>query len=438
MNSNLTIGKLIVFILLSTALAPGPACTKKDVPWQPTDSLSKINKWVYDSMQLYYYWSAEMPAQPDYSLPAQEFFKQLLSPKDRFSWISNRSSIGAPKTSAEVFGFHYTFAPHPFNAQSLVGVITFVITGSNADSRKLKRGMLFSAVNDKIINPGNKQSIKEALQAPAAILQLVTFNSDRSALVDSARIGIQQAIVPQRSVQATKVFENNGKKTGYLAYYQCAEKDDALMLLSMQKLKNEGVAECIIDLRYNPGGSVASATKLAAMLTTSFNPNSTFITYTGNRHGGTKKQTFQQAIAFSTSVSGKNMSDLQARNLGLPRVFILTSPITASAAELLTHNLAPFTTVIRIGETTVGKDEASFTIEDQRNPRQVEWLIEPIVYKIADGLGKGNYSTGLVPDHVVVETSKLPLSPIGEPGDLPVDKALTLIYGTTAVDVINL
>ncbi|OQP44606.1 hypothetical protein A4H97_09565 [Niastella yeongjuensis] len=438
MNANMTIGKIIAFILLSTALLPEPACTKKDIPWQPTDSLGKLNKWVYDSMQLYYYWSAEMPAHPDYSLPTQEFFKRLLSPKDRFSWISNRSTVGAPKTSAEIYGFNYTLATHPFDALSLVGVITCVMPGSNADNRKLKRGMLFSAVNDQAITSANKQAIKEALQAPAAMLQLVTFNSDHSALNDSARIGIQSAVVPQKSVHATKVFEKNGIKTGFLAYYLCAEKDDALVLLSMQKLKTEGVSECIIDLRYNPGGSVASATKLAAMLTTSFNPASTFITYSGNRHGGTQRQTFQQAIAFSTSVSGKNMSDLQARNLGLSRVFILTSPVTASAAELLTHNLAPYTTVIRIGETTVGKDEASFTIDDQRSPRQVAWLIEPIVYKIADGLGNGNYSTGLAPDHVVVETSKLPLTPIGEPGDLPVDKALDLIYGTRAVNVTNL
>jgi hypothetical protein len=249
---------------------------------------------------------------------------------------------------------------------------------------------------------------------------------------------VQSGVVSQRSIYATKLFEKNGKKTGYLAYFLCAEKDDATLLQSMQKLKNEGVSECIIDLRYNPGGSVASATKLAAMLPASFNPNSTFITYRGNKHGGTIKQTFQQAIAFSGNASGKNMSDLQARNLGLSRVFILTSPATASAAELLTHNLAPYTTVIRIGETTVGKDEASFTIEDKQSPRQVEWLLAPIVYKIADAAGIGEYSTGLVPHHLVIETSRLPLSPMGQPGDLPVDKALTLIYGTTNVSVTSL
>jgi C-terminal processing protease CtpA/Prc len=434
----MAIPKLIIYALLLLAIVADTACSKKDTPYIPTDSLGKLNKWVYDSMQLYYYWTAEMPANPDYSLPAQDFFKQLLSSKDRFSYISNRSNIGPVKTTTELYGFHYTLTPNPFNNQKLVGIITCVAPGSNASNIGLKRGIMFTKVNDQTITPENRGAITQALQASTAMLQLAGFNNDRTALVDSARATLQATAFTQKSVYATKIFESNGIKTGYLAYYFCLEKDDGAVLQNIQKLKQQGVSECILDLRYNPGGSVASATKLAAMLAGNFNPANIFITYRGNRHGGTVKQSFQNAIAFSGNASGKNMTDLQSANLHLTRLFILTSPETASAAELLTHNLRPYTQVIQIGETTFGKDEASFTIEDKRNPRQIEWLIAPIVYKIADGQGKGDYSTGLVPDHVVVETSKLPLLPIGEPGDLPVDKALTLIYGTTAVTVINL
>jgi carboxyl-terminal processing protease len=430
--------KLIIYALLLWAIMPNSSCSKKDMPYVPADSLGKLNKWVYDSMQLYYYWSSDIPAKPDYSLPTPDFFKQLLSPKDRFSYISNRSSIGPVKTPAELFGFHYTLIPHPFDAQQLAGVITCVAPGGNASSIGLKRGLMFTKVNDQTITPQNKGAITQALQASAAMLQLAVFNNTRTALVDSVRIALQATAFTQKSIYATKIFESNGTKTGYLAYYFCIEKDDGAVLQSLQKLKEQGVTECILDLRYNPGGSVASATKLAAMLTGNFNPRSIFITYRGNRHGGTVKQSFENAIAFSGNAIGKNMADLESANLHLSRLFILTSPETASAAELLTHNLRPYSNIIQIGETTFGKDEASFTIEDKRNPRQVEWVITPIVYKIFDALGKGDYSTGLVPDQQVIETSKLPLSPIGEPGDLPVDKALTLIYGTTAVNVTNL
>lgn len=434
----MTIGKILIYILLSVALLPSPACTKHDAGWQPADSIEKINKWVYDSMALYYYWSADMPQHPDYSLPTDKFFKQLLSPKDRFSWISNRTTIGTAKSTADTYGFSYTFSIHPYSQQRLMGVITNVIPGSYAHNKGLKRGMIFTKVNDKVITYENKKTTKEALQAASAILQLSAFNNDLTALTDSARIGMQSAIVPQKSVYATNVYEHNGKKTGYLAYYLCAEKDDAVMLQSIQKLQQQGITELILDLRYNPGGSVASATKLAAVLAGNFNANGKFITYRGNKNGGTVVQTFQQAISFSSNATGKNMSDLQTWNLHLSRIYILTTTETASAAELLTHNLGPYSSIVRIGETTLGKDEASFPVEDLRNPRQVAWMIMPIVYKISDANGKGDYSTGLEPHHVVVETSKLPLAPIGKPGDLPVDKALMLIYGTTAVNIVAL
>jgi carboxyl-terminal processing protease len=434
----MTPGRILLYIFLSLALLPETACTKKDAGWQPTDSIGIINKWVYDSMQLYYYWSADMPAHPDYSLPTGEFFKQLLSPKDRFSWISNRSTVGGPKTAAELYGFHYTLTTHPFDAQKGVGVITCVVPGSYASARGLKRGMLFNAVNDKPVTAENGQTTLAALQAESAILNLAAFNTDKTALVDSARVGMQSSYVPQKSVYATRVFEKNGKKTGYLAYYLCAEKDDGVLLQSIQKLQQQGLSECILDLRYNPGGSVASVTKLGAVLANSFNPDSKFVTCQGNRYGGIVKQSFREAIAFSGNASGKNMTELQSLNLHVTRLFIITSRVTASAAELLTHNLAPYSNIIRIGETTLGKDEASFPIADTRNPRQVAWVLMPTVYKIADGLGRGDYSTGLVPDHLVVETARLPLPPFGEPGDLPVDKALTVIYGTTAVHVTSL
>lgn len=435
----MTIYKFIVYTIVLAAMLPGPACKKNnDLEYQPTDSLGKLNKWVYDSMKLYYYWSADMPAHPDYSLATQDFFRSLLSPSDRFSWASNRSNITQPKTSSELYGFHYALAVHPFNAQQLVGVVTCVVPGSNADNLGLKRGMLFTSVNNKVITPDTRQSTNEALRAASAILQLAAFTSDRSALTDSARVGVQSGYVPPKSVYATRVFERAGFKTGYLAYYLCDENNDGLLVQALQKLKNSGVTECILDLRYNPGGSVASATKLAATLMNSFNIGGRFITYRGNKHGGTVLQTFEQAIAYSGNANGKDKATLQALHLGLQRLYILTSPVTASAAELLTHNLDNWQQVVRIGETTLGKDEAAFPIEDLRNPRQVNWLLMPIVYKIADGLGRGDYASGLTPHYPITETSVLPLSPIGQPGDLPVDQALRLIYNSTDVSVTNL
>lgn len=414
------------------------SCSKKQEPFQPTDPLGIANKWVYDSMKLYYYWADQMPARPDYSLPTQDFFKNMLSPEDRFSWISNRTDVLAPQYTFQLFGFHYTIIRHPFNPQQLAGVITLVVPGSDAGRVQLRRGMFFTQVNNKVITDQNMKAIVGELESKAnstVLLQLAALNANGTALNDSVQVTVNQKSVTPKAVYSTRYFNKNAVKTGYLPYFLCAENEDNVLLQKVQAFKNAGITELILDLRYNPGGSVASVTKLAATLVPSFGADNTFITYKGNRNGGTVKLSFKEAILFSGNSNGKDMSYLQNINLGLKRIFILTSGATASAAELLANNLKAYTQIYLIGEKTLGKDEASFTIEDKRNPRQVDWTLTPIVYKVADVNGHGNYSSGITPDYAVNEFSKLPLLELGMPGDLPVDKALELIYGTSQVDI---
>jgi C-terminal processing protease CtpA/Prc len=428
--------KWLYIILLVIVTAQNLFCSKKTLPFEPTDEPGISNKWVYDSLKRYYYWSDQLTGKPDYTLPTQEFFEQLLSPEDRFSWISNRRSIGPAGSTPDIFGFYYSLIGHPFDAQQLVGVVTLIIPGGEADKAHLQRSMFFTRVNNTNITTANMSDIISMLSArQPVLLQLATLNNNGTALVDSAQVAIASGSISSKSVYATHVFDKNGTRTGYLAYFECNESLDFQLLDAMQKFKNAGIAELILDLRFNPGGSVASSAKLAAMLIPSFNPDQVYVTFKGNRFGGTVKQTFRQTIAFSASSPGKNMQDLQSRNPGLQRVFILTSGATVSAAEILCNNLKPYMQVIRIGTKTKGKDEASFRIEDKNNPRKVEWVLMPTIYKIFDANDKGGYNSGLLPDHEVNEFSSLPLQPMGFPGDQSVDKALELIYGSTIVGI---
>lgn len=428
--------KWVVIILLSFVSIENLFCSKKIASFEPTDELGIHNKWVYDSLKRYYYWSDQMTGKPDYTLPTPEFFKKLLSPGDRFSWISNRKDIGPAGSTADLFGFHYSLVSHPFDAQRLVGIISLVTPDGPSSRKQLKRGMFFSKVNNETTTPANMNTVIGLLNTKGAVtLQLAALNSNGTALTDSATVTVNSGYVPYKSVYATRFFEKNGVRTGYLSYVHCVDALDVEVLESIEKLKHAGVTELILDLRFNPGGSVASSAKLAAMLVPSFNPDQIYVTFKGNRFGGTVKQTFRQTIAFSGSASGKDMSELQARNLGLNRIFILTSGATTSAAEILCNNLKPYMQVIRIGTKTHGKDEASFRIEDTRNPRQVQWVLMPTVYKIFDANDKGGYSNGLLPDHEINEFSRLPLQEMGYPGDLSLDKALELIYGSTVVGI---
>jgi C-terminal processing protease CtpA/Prc len=191
------------------------------------------------------------------------------------------------------------------------------------------------------------------------------------------------------------------------------------------KFKNSGIRELIIDLRYNAGGSVASCAKLAALTASKLNSGETFAIYQGNSKEGRSSHTLQSVLNTSTNPAGREFTALQTKQLQLNRVFILTTNATVSAAELLVNNLKPFIQVIQIGEKTTGKDEASFAIAD----RQVDWVLQPIVYKLFNKNNEGDYAGGLIPQYLVSETASLPLSDIGTSEDALVGKALELIYG---------
>ena len=247
-------------LLISVLVAACFSCTRKSASFEPTDPLGIDNKWVYDSLKLYYYWSDQMTGKPDYSLPTSEFFRRLLSPNDRFSWMGNGSTVSAPKTTAELFGFQYSLINHPFQAQQLAGVVTLVAPDSYAGRNHWRRGMFFTRINDKIITPQNMQALITELQSNnQAMLQLAALNNDGSALVDSIRVAVQSGYVRPRCVYATRLFEHPAGKTGYLAYFGCVENEDQLLLESIQKCKNAAVTELILDLRYNGGGSMQEA-----------------------------------------------------------------------------------------------------------------------------------------------------------------------------------
>ncbi|HNW54035.1 MAG TPA: hypothetical protein PKN21_07175, partial [Bacteroidales bacterium] len=78
---------LIVVTLAMSALMP--SCKKDPKDPEPKKS-TYVQNWIYDNMKYWYYWTDQMPANPDTTLDPEEFFYSLLynGPEgDRFSWI---------------------------------------------------------------------------------------------------------------------------------------------------------------------------------------------------------------------------------------------------------------------------------------------------------------------------------------------------------------
>jgi C-terminal processing protease CtpA/Prc len=382
---------------------------------------------MLDSMRRFYYWSNEITVKPDYTLSPALFFKTLLSRSDRFSHLSGPD---VPPVSNVYFtyGFHYAFLQAP-GMSNYIGVVTFINKGGAADLAGLERGSYFTKVNGAAIQAQNMDAINGLLNSGSGNVVLTTATYNNGQWQEERETGISPGYMSENAVYYTRLFTQNNVRTGYLYYTSFNETYDGNLLNAFVKLRDQQVNELILDLRYNAGGSVASCAKLAALISDRLTANEVFAIYQGNQYEGRQSQTLQSVLNTSGNPAGRPFSALQARQLHLNRVFILTTKATVSAAELIINNLKPFINVIQIGDVTTGKDEASFTIRDMRNPRQVDWILQPIVYKLFNKNGQGGYAQGISPQYAVDETAQLPLGSIGSNADVLIHKGLELIYG---------
>lgn len=416
---------VFIIVQLCTFLLLQSCAPKERLPEPyPADSLGKINRWILDSMRTFYYWNEAIPAKTDASLSPGEYFKSLLSGEDRFSWISNQADVLPPSSTYHTYGFHYALV-QPSGYEGYIGVVMYVNGGGAAARAGLQRGSYFVAVNGEKMHAGNVEQVQRWLQAPEE-LQLVTADGSWS---PADTVTLYPGYLGENPVRLTRTFQSGGITTGYLYYNAFDERYDDKLLEAFAALKQAGAGELILDLRYNTGGSVAGAAKMAGMIAEKLSAAETWAIYEGNHRQGKRVNSLQAVLHTSPAAAGKQYAALQQRRLPLQRVFILATGATASAAEMVIHNLKPFIPVIQIGEATTGKDEASFTITDRRVPKQVEWTLQPIVYKLLDKNGQGGYSNGLQPQFPASETATLPLGAFGTGEDPLVRQALTIIYG---------
>lgn len=397
------------------------SCTnnEENAPVFPEGSTESVNVWVQDSMKRYYYWADQMPAKPDYHLPVKDFFKSLLSPQDRFSFIVNtEDSSSYPRSIRNMYGFDYTVIQ--LANGEVVAVIKLVLKNSPAFNAGLERGMIMTKINGKTVTAANAETITGSMK-DFTVLDLGVGNWKNGMVTDEKDVKVYYGFSFEQPV-LSKIFVKNGKKVGYLYVYDFPDGMTSVFNQKFAEFKAAGVQELILDLRYNYGGSVSAAAALCSLIPSGISSGSPFILFKGNKNGGQVKRTFAQQIAYDPKALDFNT--LRANALGLSKVYILTSNSTASAAEIVINNLKPYLQVIQIGSTTLGKDMAGFTVEDKRKPKHISWQIHPVIYKVFNADGSGEYSNGITPQIMVNEYAELPLLPLGDPAETLISSVL--------------
>jgi carboxyl-terminal processing protease len=463
----------ISIVLLFVGLLIG--CTKDDSNSVPKDL--EVNNFIWKGLNQYYLWQADVPDLADnrfgnqgdlntflksYSNPNDLFYKLLYKPArlnqtgavDRFSVIFDDYEVlegllsgNTPSNNGADYGLKYT----DDSRTTIFGWVRYVLPNSDAAAKNVTRGMIFSGVNGQTLTANNYQSL---LAANTYTINLATYANNNgvvSLTPNGQSVTLTGSTIAENATYKTSVIINGTHKIGYLmynAFYSDSANETALNN-AIGQLKSENLTEFVLDLRYNSGGSIATATRLASMIKPAYGQ------VFGKQQWNAKAQAYfeendpNDLINYFTDKIGNGQA---VNSLNLPKIYVLTSKSTASASELLINGLKPYMTVVQLGDVTVGKNVGSVTLYDSENfgkesaNKNHKYAMQPLVLRIVNSTGFGDYTNGLNPDTAYVENFAN-LGIIGDPNEplfkLAIDRIISgnrnaPVQGKVFKDVIDL
>lgn len=404
----------------------------------------EVQNFIWKGLNLYYLWQDEVTDLADDRFANQEqlntFLTDFSDPFTLFNALRVDPSLDRFSVLVEDYvylenlfqgvtknnGMDFTLRLKPDSQTEVYGVVNYVIANSDASSKNVNRGMIFYGVNG---TPLNTDNFRNLLSTDSYTINLASF--DNGAITPSGQsINLVKMELTENPVFLTKVIQTNNHKVGYVMYNGFTANYDLELNQAFGTLKNEGVTDLVLDLRYNGGGSVLTATRLASMITGQFTGQ-----LFAKQQWNPKIQNYFEANNPSQLVNNftNSIGNATLNSLNLTRVYILTTGGTASASELVINGLKPYISVVQIGTKTVGKNVGSVTLYDSPtfnkenvNPNHT-YAMQPIVIKTINKDGFGEYQDGIVPTNVQLEN----------PGNMGVLGSENEPYLNTALGLIN-
>lgn len=416
---------LLSFVVLFTACEKDEeslATNIKDPGSKPTSEVSEdleVEDFIYRGMNDIYLYKADVPALADtyfsdnnekeeylagFSSP-EYLFEALKYSQDRFSFMTDdyeeleNSFKGINSGTA---GMEYGLGKIS-GTSNLFAFLQYVTPGTSADEAGLKRGTVFTEVNGQKLTVNNFTSLLSA----GTITINIGYVEDGKLILTDETVTLNHSSYTENPIHMAKTLNVDGRKVGYLMYNSFVGDFDDELNDAFSQFKAEGIQDLILDLRYNGGGSVESAIDLASMITGQYNGeifmkeqwNDEYQKYFESQNPENLINRFDNKIRTSENINSLNLS----------KVYVLTSPRTASASELVINGLEPYINVIQVGTVTTGKFQASVTLYDSDDfgkdgaNKNHKYALQPLVFKSANAAGKSDYINGLAPDVVYAE-----------------------------------
>ncbi|MGM1056665.1 MAG: S41 family peptidase [Bacteroidota bacterium] len=432
--------KLILLAFLFVGITTSCSDDADDIgptPPVPGERNLVVENFIYRGLNEFYLYKADIPELADsyfasqadkndfldnFETPKDLFDNGLKASQDRFSrliadYIQLENMLGGISTTP---GMDYGLSVYPNDNSKVLGYVRYVLPNTSAAENGVERGMVFNRINGEHLTLNN---YRDLVASPNLTIGLARIENEGNVVDLDQTISLTQAEYTENPVYIAKTLDVDGEKVGYLMYNSFTRDFDSELNAAFAEFKNEAITNLVLDLRYNGGGSIETATDLASMITGQLEGKVFAKQQWNEKYQKLFEENNPQRLLnlFNNKIwNGENIN-----SLNLNKVYVIATGSSASASELVINGLKAHIDVVHVGTTTVGKFQGSIPIYDAPNfDRESSSLntthtyaMLPLVLTLVNANGIGDYTSGLPPDVRVIEyvNEFAPLGDLSEP-----------------------
>jgi C-terminal peptidase prc len=337
-------------------------------------SVPSQNLRVRDILNDIYLWYQFLPAVSPTAYPSPEAYLEAV----RYRPVDNSYSYIQAAAANEAFYDDSQYVGFGFSTQIVANgmFVAHVFDDSPAQEAGLDRGTRITTINGQSVASLIEAGTIGSAFGPTEIgVQSSIAFVTRAGTRRDAQMTKRLVTIP--TVSLTRVFDVDGRKVGYLHFRNFVRPSYAALDAAFDALKQSGVSELVLDLRYNGGGLVDVAVHLASLISGSLTGGQVLAVYDHND----KNRRLNQTLRFENPTQALNLN----------RVIVITTRGTASASELVINSLRPYIPVVIVGDRTYGKPVGAYGIPF------CDKVLAPVSFALRNASGEGDYFDGLAP-----------------------------------------
>ena len=354
-------------------------------------SVARQQAWLSAYMDDWYFWYRLSPRPDAAAFPdVATYFDALLYtgssaafPRDRWSGSQTTESFNRFFGDGQSLGYGMSVAGLELDRDPQRPLfVRYVEPLSPAASQGVARGDQVITLNGRsageLIAADDFSVLSPQQPGTTLTLQLRRQGVDRTVTLSASVFSLSPV------AGATVVTTAGGRRLGYLAVKDMISQALTPLETAFTRLRNEGVQDLVLDLRYNGGGLVSTGATLASYVA-----------------GAQGRGLNYASLLYNDKRSSNNTSfrfSQPAAALDLPRVFVLMGRRTCSASEQLINGLRGVgLEVVAIGEASCGKPVGFLPASSCGRTYSV------VNFESVNQRNEGRYFDGFAPTCVVAE-----------------------------------